>query len=88
MDQDDCIQRLISTFNDLNSSIICELDEEPSPLEFMRYVARNVPFVVRGASSSWGAVQKWNPEYLKTVMQGQNVNVAITPHGYSSIPDS
>ncbi|KAI8943093.1 hypothetical protein NX059_001124 [Plenodomus lindquistii] len=47
----------------------------------MRYVARNTPFVVRRGASSFPACKKWNTSYLTSVMAGQSVNVAITPHG-------
>ncbi|KAF5585211.1 phospholipase [Fusarium pseudoanthophilum] len=78
---DEAIENLISTFNELNSNSIDELHDEPSPLEFMRYVARNTPFVIRGGASSWKACQDWNSAYLLSVMKGQNVNVAVTPYG-------
>jgi jumonji domain-containing protein 7 len=47
----------------------------------MRYVSRNRPFVIRNGASSFAARRKWNASYLKDVMRGQHVNVAITPHG-------
>ncbi|GME66030.1 Phospholipase [Neofusicoccum parvum] len=47
----------------------------------MRFVAKNRPFVVRGAASSWKSNTNWNAEYLKEVMDGQLVNVAITNKG-------
>ena len=47
----------------------------------MRYVARNRPFIVRNGAKDFKARTRWNAEYLKKVMQGQNVNVALTPHG-------
>jgi len=50
-------------------------------LEFMRFVARNRPFVVRNGARDWPAFQKWNSEYLAEVMQNQLVSVAITPSG-------
>lgn len=81
MDIDSDIADLITSYNELNPSAVPELDSEPSPLEFMRYVARNTPFVVRGGASSWKAVQKWNTNYLLEAMQGQHVNVAVTPYG-------
>ena len=79
---DDPIITLLTTFSELNSSQIEELDELPSALEFMRYVSLNRPFVVRGGVSDWEAVQAWNIETLKKAMDGQMVNVAITPNGY------
>ncbi|KAF5702932.1 putative phospholipase [Fusarium globosum] len=83
---DEAIENLISTFNELNSNSIDELHNEPSPLEFMRYVARNTPFVIRGGASSWRACQDWNSAYLLSVMKGQNVNVAVTPYGNADMP--
>jgi jumonji domain-containing protein 7 len=79
------LEELISSFNELNGGEVEEIYEEPSPLEFMRYVSRNTPFVVRGAASTWKATQLWDSAYLKTVLQ-QNVNVAVTPHGCVSKP--
>jgi hypothetical protein len=80
------LRELIVTFNDLNNSDVDELDDEPSPLEFMRYVARNTPFVIRGGASSWKASQIWNAEYLKSALSGQTVNVAVTPCGNADAP--
>lgn len=62
---DTAIANAINAYHELNASIVEELEEEPSPLEFMRYVARNRPFVVRRAASQWDAVVRWNAEYLR-----------------------
>lgn len=75
------ITSAISTYHELNPSVIEELDEEPSPLEFMRFVARNRPFIVRKAANDWPAVRKWDAEYLEDAMEGESVNVAVTPYG-------
>ncbi|KAH6686681.1 phospholipase A2 [Plectosphaerella plurivora] len=83
---EDPLAELIVTYNELNSSIIEELDQEPSPLEFMRYVARNTPFVVRRAAVGWEAFQKWDAEFLTDTLAGRNVNVAVTPHGNADAP--
>ncbi|PFH58118.1 hypothetical protein XA68_14122 [Ophiocordyceps unilateralis] len=80
------LKELIATFNELNPSTVEELDSEPSPLEFMRFVSRNTPFVVRGGASSWKATSKWNSAYLKQALQGQAVNVAVTPRGNADSP--
>src|SRR5689334_15882235 len=80
-DLDRSLENLINTFNELNSTTVDELFSEPSPLEFMRYVAHNTPFVIRGGASSWKATKKWNAAYLKTALEGQFVNVAVTPFG-------
>jgi jumonji domain-containing protein 7 len=82
----EALAELITTFNDLNSSAIEELYEEPGPLEFMRYVARNIPFVIRGGASAWKATRLWDSAYLKSALEGQNVNVAVTPHGNADSP--
>jgi len=84
----DPIVELLTTYNELNNSLIDELPEVPSPLEFMRYVARNRPFVVRGGASDWKATQTWSVEVLKERMGGMSVNVAVTPAGYVWISDA
>lgn len=82
----DPIAELITNYNELNGSIIEELDEEPSPLEFMRFVARNTPFVVRGAAADWEATRTWNVQFLKDFLGDEPVNVAVTPAGYVALP--
>ncbi|KAK4966032.1 hypothetical protein LTR66_012080 [Elasticomyces elasticus] len=72
---------LLSSYHELNPSCVDELHEEPSALEFMRYVARNRPFVVRGAAVDWKAFLKWDAEYLLNTMGSEKINVAITPFG-------
>src|SRR5436190_9382185 len=75
------VQELISAYQDLNPPSIDELQEGPSALEFMRYVARNKPFVLRKGAKEWKACRKWNDQYFRKVMEGQTVNVAMTPSG-------
>ncbi|TLS29576.1 hypothetical protein PpBr36_01564 [Pyricularia pennisetigena] len=82
----DPTSELIVTYNELNSSLIEELHEEPSPLEFMRYVARNTPFVVRKAANGWQATKHWDVSLLKETLAGQEVNVAVTPEGNADAP--
>ena len=77
----DPIRNAIETYHELNDAVIDDLFDEPSPLEFMRFVARNRPFVVRQAAANWDAVNKWNATYLCKVMEGQEINVAVTPVG-------
>ncbi|KAF2140790.1 uncharacterized protein K452DRAFT_230005 [Aplosporella prunicola CBS 121167] len=72
---------LITTYHELNATHIDTLTTEPSPLEFLRYVARNRPFVVRGGAADWPAVRKWDAAYLSSVMGSAAVNVAMTPAG-------
>lgn len=78
---DDPIAELITTYNELNSSVVEKLDEEPSPLEFMRFVSRNTPFVVRKGAATWTATKTWTAEYLEGFLRDQHVNVAVTPKG-------
>jgi len=78
---DSAIRELIITYDELNSSLVDELYEEPSALEFMQYVARNRPFVVRKGAQDWTAIEKWDSHYLLNVLGGSLVNVAITPFG-------
>lgn len=77
----DPVAELINTWNELNSSVVEEIDGEPSPLEFMRYVARNTPFVARKAASDWKAARLWNAGYLLEALRDQSVQVAMTPAG-------
>jgi len=79
---EDPIAELIINYHELNSCVIDEFDEEPSALEFMRFVARNTPFVVRGAALNWEATRTWNVDYLKEVLGEEPVNIAVTPAGY------
>lgn len=84
---EDAIEELILSYQELNPSHVEELDEAPSPLEFMRYVAQNKPFVIRKGASEWKACQKWsNQKYLPEVMRGQKVKVAMTPFGNADSP--
>ncbi|KAK5117775.1 hypothetical protein LTR85_008750 [Meristemomyces frigidus] len=78
---EDSIANLIDTYHELNAAVVEELDEEPSPLGFMRYVARNQPFVVRRAAKHWTAVRKWNADYLSRTMEDEAVKVVVTPRG-------
>ncbi|KAL1649117.1 hypothetical protein SLS58_001689 [Diplodia intermedia] len=75
------VRGLITSYHELNANCVDELAEEPSPLEFTRYVAQNRPFVIRGGASSWKSNREWNAAYLKEAMAGQHVNVAITNRG-------
>jgi hypothetical protein len=79
---EDHVRALIDTYHDFNPSVVDELPLRPSPLQFMRYVARNRPFVVRRGASSWRAVQAWDAGYLRKVMSRKSVQVAVTPNGY------
>ncbi|CAK7223891.1 hypothetical protein SCUCBS95973_005332 [Sporothrix curviconia] len=85
----DPIAELITSYFELNGSSIDELDDggtEPSPLEFMRYVARNTPFVVRRGAASWPALKTWSVPFLRDALAEHVVNVAVTPNGYADAP--
>ena len=82
----DPIAELITTYNELNGPGVEELSSEPSPLEFMRYVARNTPFVVRGAAADWPAIRTWTAAYLRNALGRHPVNVAVTPYGNADAP--
>ncbi|CAK7263176.1 hypothetical protein SEPCBS57363_000435 [Sporothrix epigloea] len=85
----DPIAELITNYFDFNGSTIDELDgagTEPSPLEFMRHVARNTPFVVRRGAASWPAVRTWSVPFLRDALAEHVVNVAVTPNGYADAP--
>lgn len=86
----DPVAELITSYFELNGSTIEELDDggaEPSPLEFMRYVARNTPFVVRGGATTWPAVQTWSVPFLRDALANHTVNVAVTPNGWVRVLD-
>ncbi|KAL7625793.1 hypothetical protein AAE478_005016 [Parahypoxylon ruwenzoriense] len=83
---DDPIVELVTTFNELNLGIVEELDGEPSPLEFMRFVGRNAPFVVRRGAADWAAIRRWKASYLREQLAGHHVNVAVTPFGNADAP--
>jgi jumonji domain-containing protein 7 len=70
------------SYQELNEEQITELHEPPSPLEFLRYVHRNRPFIIRGGAREWPAVQRWTANYLQTKLRDCSVKVAITPDGY------
>lgn len=75
------IEDFLTDYNELNPNQIDELSEEPTPLEFMRYVAKNRPFVIRRGAVDWPAFTKWNTEYLIQTMGDSLVKVAVTPCG-------
>lgn len=82
----DPITELLVTYSELNGSSIEELSEPPSALEFMRFVKLNRPFVIRGEALDWEATTTWNISVLKDILQGQSVNVAVTPRGNADSP--
>ncbi|KAL9070090.1 MAG: hypothetical protein Q9157_005945 [Trypethelium eluteriae] len=78
---DRAIAELMVSYHELNGSSIEELREDPSPLEFMRYVAQNKPFVIRGGAENWPACQKWDVPYLKQSVGDRMVTIASTIEG-------
>jgi Uncharacterized conserved protein len=49
----------------LSVNNVCVEDCETLTLErFLEYEEKNIPLIVRGATSSWPALKKWNEEYL------------------------
>jgi jumonji domain-containing protein 7 len=78
---EDPIANFINTYHDFNLQCVDEFSEQPSALDFMRYVATKRPFVVRQGAEEWQALRKWNAAYLYKVMGEQSVNVATTPFG-------
>ena len=75
------IEELITNYQALNGRHVTELTEVPSPIEFMQFVRKGRPCVIRGAASGWPATSCWTVEYLENKMKGSNIKVAITPLG-------
>lgn len=61
----------------------CPSLEDPlSILQFYRkFVARNVPVVIKGGIDHWPALEKWDQFYLRSKMCDAEVTVALTPDG-------
>lgn len=74
---------LLDEYYSFNPNEVEELSEEPTPLEFMRFVARNRPFVVRKGATTWKAYERWNKNYLVEKLGDTEVNVAMTMKGYN-----
>lgn len=73
-------EEMLITYHELNGGIDM-LHECPSPLEFMRYVAKNRPFMVRAGCSAWPAVRRWDVSRFRTTLTDTPIKVAITPYG-------
>ena len=73
-------EEMLTAYNELNGDID-QLHEDPSPLDFMRYVAKNRPFIVKEGCKGWTATRKWGVSYLEEIMSDTPVKVAITPDG-------
>ena len=74
---------VIKDYQELNSEVVDELYEEPSPLKFMRYVAQNRPFIVRKAATNWAACKSWTADHFTNRMGNCPIKVAVTPNGYA-----
>lgn len=83
---EEALVELISSYHELNGNYVDELEQPPIPLDFLQYVARNRPFVVRKAAVTWPAVSLWSSDYLAAVMKDSTVKVAITPSGSEAQP--
>lgn len=42
----------------------CEVIQRPSAKQFLSYVEKNRPFVIRGEGKRWKAYKRWNKRYL------------------------
>ena len=71
---------MLTTYHELNGGMHI-LYEEPSPLDFMRYVTKNRPLLVRKGCSKWLAVRRWNVDYLRKLIQDTPIKIAVTPYG-------
>ncbi|KAL9101160.1 MAG: hypothetical protein Q9163_003562 [Psora crenata] len=83
---DSPMRELIQTYHSVNPSTIDEYFTEPTPVQFLRYVAKNRPFVIRGGCHGWAAVQKWDLKYLREAMGDREVDIAETPYGNADAP--
>ncbi|PQE15575.1 phospholipase A2 protein [Rutstroemia sp. NJR-2017a BBW] len=81
--QVDPIRELLMTYNELNSSTITVLDEPPSALEFMRFVALNRPFVVRDFASDVMASNVYMVAFSPKV---HTFVTSLTPRGNADAP--
>ena len=82
---EDAMIEFLTCYHELNSGHVDELQEAPTPLLFMQYIAKNRPFVLRGGATRWPAISLWSPEYLRSKMRNSSVKVAVTPFGSGSL---
>ena len=75
------VAKMLQTYYEINADSVDEFTQEPTPLEFMKYVHRNRPFIVRGGCADWPAVRKWNLDYLLQKVGASTVEIAETPRG-------
>lgn len=55
--------------------------ERPSQADFERYASANAPVLITGVVSSWPAVSRWTPEYLRSVAGDRVLPVARMQSG-------
>lgn len=79
----DVLNELSSSISDFEGLVsVPSLQVVPDAHEFAaRFAARNLPCVLRGAASHWGAVRKWSIEYITSVMGSTPVTCTFTPDG-------
>jgi peptidyl-lysine (3S)-dioxygenase / protease len=77
---------LINEYQNLNAAKVEELSSDPSPLEFLQYVCKNRPFVLRQGAADWDACSKWTAQYLTSHLESTVVNIAHTPNGKADSP--
>ena len=66
---------------DLHPTCVDELHASPSALDFLRYVGKNQPFVVRNNPLDSRASQLWSPSYLCQQMGERPLSIACSPSG-------
>ncbi|ESO07337.1 hypothetical protein HELRODRAFT_170668 [Helobdella robusta] len=81
----ECLEKLSLEARELYlESRVRELVRPPSPLVFLRdYVSKNVPVVIRGGCTNWGACKKWSHTYLREKIGENLVTVSWTPNGFA-----
>jgi hypothetical protein len=56
---------------------------KPSSLLFLReYVSKSIPCIITGAIDDWGAMRKWDLDYLCDHVGDTEVSVNVTPSGH------
>ena len=61
---------------------VYEYHGTPTPLEFYRnWVCPNVPVIFKNSINHWPALKKWTPSYLREILGGKEISVAVTPNG-------
>ena len=53
----------------------------PTSLEFYKYVAKNIPIIIKNGISNWNAIKLWNHKYIEQKLNNVKVSVNSTPNG-------